>query len=87
MINQAVQGSKLGDEHQFWILIGSRKFPEYPVNSCSEAFYQLKKACGDDVYIYNRWFRTSKYIIAIDTEKVPGSGFSGLSTKAGDLLT
>eukprot|EP00972_Heterocapsa_arctica_P069726 10301941-Heterocapsa_arctica.AAC.1 len=44
MITQTEEGSQLGDEHQFWIQIGSHKFPEYPVNSCSEASYQLKRS-------------------------------------------
>ena len=34
-----------------------------------------------------RWYRTSKYIIGIDLEKVPGAGFTGTNTKAGDLIT
>ena len=37
--------------------------------------------------MYGRWYRTSKYIIGLDLEKVSGAGFTGMSTKAGDLLT
>eukprot|EP00972_Heterocapsa_arctica_P080139 11812565-Heterocapsa_arctica.AAC.1 len=70
-----------------WLQVGSQKYPEYPINSCSEALYHLRKAVGDHMYIYNRWFRTSKYIIGIDTEKISGAGFTGLNTKSGDLLT
>jgi hypothetical protein len=87
MSTQALEGSFLSEEHQMWIQIGSQKFPEYPINSCSEAFYHLKKTVGSHMFIYNRWFRTSKYIIGIDTEKIAGAGFTGLNTKAGDLLT
>ncbi len=52
-----------------WLQIGSNKCPEYPINSCSEAFYHLKKTVGDHMFIYKRWYRTSKYIIGIDTKK------------------
>ena len=37
--------------------------------------------------MYARWYRTSKYIIGLSTEKISHAGFTGLSTKAGDLLT
>ncbi len=84
---QTVDSSTLSEEHSMWIQIGSQKFPEYPIQSCSEAYYHLRKIIGDDMFSSNRWFRTSKYIVGIDTEKVPGAGFTGLNTKAGDLLT
>eukprot|EP00972_Heterocapsa_arctica_P011204 1641683-Heterocapsa_arctica.AAC.1 len=70
---QELEGSFLAEEHQMWLQIGSHKFPEFPINSCSEAFYHLKKTVGSHMYIYNRWFRTSKYIIGIDTEKIAGA--------------
>ena len=33
------------------------------------------------------WYRSRKYIIGLDLEKISGAGFTGLSAKAGDLLT
>eukprot|EP00972_Heterocapsa_arctica_P112722 16433436-Heterocapsa_arctica.AAC.1 len=48
--------------------IGNQKYPDYPIHSCSEAFYHLKKTVGDHI-------------------KTPGAGFTGLNTKAGDVLT
>ena len=39
------------------------------------------------IYIYGRWYRSHKYIIGLDMEKISGAGFTGLSTKAGDQLT
>ena len=33
------------------------------------------------------WYRSRKYIIGLDLEKISGAGFTGLSTKASDLLT
>jgi len=79
-------------ELEFEMQIGSKKFPEYPIRSAAEAFYQLRKALGvHDVNaqmdISATEFRSSKYVIAIDTEKVLGSSFSGYNSKSGDLLT
>ena len=45
------------------------------------------KQLVDPFQMYGRWYRTSKYIIGLDLEKVSGAGFTGMSTKAGDLLT
>eukprot|EP00972_Heterocapsa_arctica_P076892 11342292-Heterocapsa_arctica.AAC.1 len=87
MNSQALEGSSLSDEHQMWVQVGSQKFLEYPITSRSEAFYHLRKAVGAHVSIYNRWYRTSKYILGLDLEKIAGAGFTGLSTKSGDLLT
>ena len=79
-------------ELEFEMQIGSKKFPEYPIRSVSEAFYQLRKALGyHDVNaqmdISGTEFRSSKFVVAIDTEKVLGSSFSGYNSKSGDLLT
>jgi hypothetical protein len=74
-------------EHQYWIQIGSQKWPEYPILSSSESYYQLQKTVGPHMNIFQRWYRGNKYIIGIDTEKISGAGFTGLNTKAGDLLT
>ena len=32
-------------------------------------------------------YRTSKFVIGIDTEKITEAGWTGLNTRAGDLLT
>ena len=37
--------------------------------------------------MHSSWYRSRKYIIGLDLEKISGAGFTGLSTKAGDLLT
>ena len=75
------------DEHQVWLQIGSQQIPEYPINSVAEAYYQLKKAVGKSFHIFGRWFRCRRYIIGLDCEKISGAGFTGINTKAGDLLT
>ena len=55
-------GYAIDDEHQFWIQIGSKLIPEYPIPSVTEALYQLKKAVGNPFQMYARWYRTHKYI-------------------------
>ena len=82
----ATEEYRFQDEHQIWLQIGSMQIPEYPINSVSEAYYQLKKT-GKPFHIFSRWFRCQRYIIGLDCEKISGTGFTGISTKAGDLLT
>ena len=74
-------------EHQYQIQIGSKLVPEYPITSVSESFSQLRKTVGKPFKMHSRWYRTRKYVIGLDLEKVSGAGFTGLSTKAGDLMT
>ena len=78
---------------QFQLQIGSKLFPEYPIWSTQEAFYQLRKCLGvhatsfHSIDISAQAYKTTKYIVGIDTEKVLAAGFTGLNTKAGDLMT
>ena len=79
-------------ELEFECQIGSKKFPEYPIRSSAEAFYQLRKALGvHDVNammdISSKQYRDSKYVLGVDMEKVLGASFSGYNSKSGDLLT
>ena len=37
--------------------------------------------------MHSSWYRSRKCIIGFGLEKTSGAGFTGLSTKAGDLLT
>ena len=37
--------------------------------------------------MHSSWYRSRKYIIGLELEKISGAGFTGLSTKAGDLPT
>ena len=61
--------------------------PEYPVNSLSESYSQLKKTVGRSFKMHSSWYRSRKYIIGLDLESISGAGFTGMSTKASDLLT
>ena len=74
-------------EHQVQVQIGSKLYPEYPISGLAEAMSQLRKAVGNHFYIPEWKYRGYNYIIGIDTEKVPGAGFTGINTKNGELLT
>ena len=82
-----------GYELEWQIQIGSRLYPEYSVRSIAESWYQLQKCLGilnssfHSIDINHKEYRHFKYIIGLDLEKVLGSGFTGINTKAGDLLT
>ena len=79
-------------EFEFQLQLGSKLYPEYPIRSHSEAFYQLRKTLGMqssnthsfdiDYYEYSKW----KFILATDMEKVLEAGFTGMNTRAGDIL-
>ena len=79
-------------ELEFSMQIGSKKFPEYPIRSAAEAYYQLRKSLGvhdvnAQMSISSIKYRNNQFVIAIDTEKVLGASFSGYNSKSGDLLT
>ena len=73
--------------------LGSKMFPEYPMASAQECFYQLRKTMGVensnfhslDITPYE--YINHKFVIAFDCEKNLGSAFTGINTKAGSLLT
>ena len=79
-------------EFEFQLQIGSKLYPEYPIRSHSEAFYQLRKCLGvqsSSVHSFDisaQRYRDDKFIIGIDTEKVLEAGWTGLNTRAGDLM-
>ena len=77
----------IANGHSYQVQFGSKPIPEYPVNSLSESYSQLKKTVGRSFKMHSSWYRSRKYIIGLDLEKISGAGFTGLSTKAGDLLT
>jgi hypothetical protein len=80
-------------ELQWQLQIGSKMFPEYPCRSMAETFYQLKKALGihgsafHSLAITDEQYRNDHFIIGVDTEKILEAGFTGLNTRAGDLMT
>ena len=64
------------------------------VKTSQEAYYELLKTIGAHeqrssyaIDILPREYRSWKYIIGVSFEHAPGSSFSCLSTRNGDLLT
>ena len=82
-----------GGEFEFQLQIGSKLFPEYPVRSHNEAYYQLKKTLGVQASAVHNFdisaltYRDNRFILATDCEKVLDAGFTGINTRAGDLMT
>ena len=80
-------------EIEIQVQIGSKQFPEYPIRSTQEAFSQLAKCLGINnsafhgVDILPLEYRSHKFIVGIDTEKILEAGFTGMNTKAEDLMT
>jgi hypothetical protein len=80
-------------DFEFRLQIGSKIFPEYPIRSHNEAYYQLCKCLGvqssalHNFDITAREYRSTKFILGTDCEKVLDAGFTGLNTRAGDLMS
>ncbi len=80
-------------DFEFQLQVGSKLFPEYPVRSHNEAFYQLKKTLGVQASAVHNFditalqYRDHKFVIGTDLERVLDAGFTGLNTRAGDLLS
>ena len=72
--------------------IGSKLFPEYPMRSTAECFYSLRKALGaqannlHNIDIDGREYRSDKFIVGFDTEKLLGLSFTGYNTR-NNLMT
>ena len=77
----------LANEHSYQVQIGSKPILEYPVNSLSGSYRQLKKTVGRSFKMHSSWYRSRKYIIGLGLEQISGAGFIGMSTKASDLFT
>jgi hypothetical protein len=79
-------------ELQLQIQIGSKLYPEYPIRSLAEAFYQLRKTLGlhfgnEAMAIQKRYYNKDSFIASVDLEKVLGSSFTGQNTMDGQMLT
>ena len=79
-------------EFEFQVQLGSKLYSEYPIRSHAEAYYQLRKTLGvqaSNVHSFDidaREYRNNKFILAIDFERIIEAGFSGMNTRAGDIL-
>ena len=80
-------------ELQWQVSIGSLTFLVYPCRSLAETFYRLKQSLGilpssfHAIDIKFLEYKDTHFIIGVDLEKIIDSSFSGLNTKAGDLVS
>ena len=80
-------------EMEYQIQIGSKMFPEYPVRSINQAFYELKKALGiasspfHSISPTRYQYQNDHFIAAVDCERIIEASWTGLNTKAGDLMS
>jgi hypothetical protein len=80
-------------EFEFQLQLGSKLFPEYPVRSHAEAYYQLRKTLGVQASTLHNFdidsheFRQWKFILGTDMERVLEAGFTGINTRSGDILS
>ena len=80
---------------EFQLNIGNTIFPDIPIRSQSEFFYNLRKALGISHSNYHSIdikssgigsYHDSKFIIGIDTEKTLQAAWTGIETKSGSLM-
>ena len=81
------QHQVLSNGHSYQVQIGSKLIPEYPVNSLSGGYMQLKKTEGRAFKMHSSWYRSREYTIGLDLGRISGAGSTGLSIKSSDLLT
>ena len=75
-------------ELQFQVQIGAKSIPERPIESTSQAYYNLKKALGKkNIGAKSSDYIVNKFAYGLDLEAVPGVLGQGLNTRQGDLMT
>ena len=79
-------------ELEWQIQIGSKFYPSYPVRSTAEAFSHFLKTLNyPDKYQHSSvinpisW-RSTKFMITYDFERMRDAGFTGINTSSGDLM-
>ena len=76
-----------GEIADFQLQLGSKLYPEYPIRSHAEAYYQLRKCLGvqsssvHNFDITSNEYRNRKFVLGIDFEKVLEMGWSGANTR------
>ncbi len=72
--------------------LGAKLYPEYPIRSHAEAYYQLRKTLGAQSSNVHKFdvdcheYRTCKFVWATDMERVLEAGFTGMNTRAGVIF-
>ena len=76
----------------FQLQLGSKLWPEQPMNSMAEMYETLRKAVGThnqdikNISLDRSAYNGDKFIIGVDLEKNLGDPFSAENTRAGDVL-
>ncbi len=74
------------------LMVRSKVYPEYPIRSHAECFYNLRQSLGahanslHSVDIKGPDYRNHKFVVGFDTEKKLGLAFTGANTK-NNLMT
>jgi hypothetical protein len=77
----------------YQLQVQSKKFPEFEVQSLSEAFYFLRRtlhymnADQNSLNISYKQFRENTFVMAFSFEKMADVNFTGINTKMGSLIT
>jgi hypothetical protein len=81
------------DDFEFYLNVGSDRYPQFSVDSHQECFYRLRLARQmaqgtDALSISPHAYVRNKFITALNLEKAPGaSSHSGINTRSGSQLT
>ena len=90
------QGKGFADNSRaltYQLQISNKKFPEFEVQSLSEAFYFLRRTLHylnpeqNSLNISYKQYRENKFVIGFSMEKMSDLAFSGVNTKMGSLIT
>jgi hypothetical protein len=79
-------------EVQINLSLGPKIYPEYPCTNISECYYRLKQAMNLPEYhqhsmsIKFRNYINNKFIFGLSFEKVQDADWTGVNTKAGQIL-
>ena len=68
------------------LMFGSKMYPEYPIRSHAECFYNLRKSFGVQATSFHALdikgneYRNHKLVVGFDTENMLGLAFTGVNT-------
>jgi len=81
----------IDQELELQIQIGGKTYPQTPCSSIAESWSQLRKAVArygkHPVSITPEQYHSTKYVFGLDMEMLPEVGYTGLSTKNGEMIT